>query len=273
LNGLVRAQFGVDQATEGRYTYVAAALMLPALGGALGIWVGRQPAWRHAALLPLLVVALLANGYGLLSGKVPFQERANFTRAYVEVVTSHADAPAVLASEGIFPYPAPPALLRLTADHGSPLTDRWMPSVVRTTTPELRDQALSGIVAASVSVEQPSEAPTSGNLEVVTAHHVVWTSSGTACVEAEASGAAPSVTVRLEATDDLSVQAGASGVLSVALGLEASPQTPIATADVEAGTTHLVRLPDMEPGSSWSVRLDLPAYRGLTSVCSADPAG
>jgi hypothetical protein len=144
--------------------------------------------------------------------------------------------------------------------------------VVRPTTPELRDQALSGIVAASVSVEQPSAAPTGGTVEVLTAHHVVWTTNGTACVEVEASGAAPSVTVRLEGTDDLSVQAGASGVLSVALGLEAAPQTPIATADVEAGTTHLVRLPDMDPETRWTVRLDLPAYRGLTSVCSADPA-
>lgn len=273
VTGLVRAQFGVDQATEARYTYVAAALLLPAIGAALGAWIGRALSWRHAVLLPLLPVALLANGYALLPGKVGFQERADFTRAYVEVVTSHRDAPAVIESQGIFPFPAPAELLRLIAAYGSPLSDRWFPSVAPATTPELRDQALAGMLAAGVVIERTAEAATgAGALAVLTAQHVSWTTDGTSCVAIETSGAAPSVTLRLQEADDLTVRAGSGGVLSVALGLETVPQAALATGPIEAGMTYLVRLPDLGPEPSWTVRLDLPAVRGPTTVCSSDAA-
>lgn len=276
VTGLVRAQFGTDQATEARYTYVAAAFLLPTLGAALGAWSGRDLGWARAALVPLLGVALLANAYALLPGKGTFQQRADFTRAYVEVVQAHSDAPAIIASQGIFPYPSPAGLLRLIAAHGSPLTDRWLPSVVRPTTPELRDQALTGMLAAGLTVEptgEPTAEQTGGELEVLAARHVAWVAAGTACVELEATGAEPSITLRPARSENLAVQAGAGGTLSIALGLEAPPQLPVATPAVEAGSRYLVGLPDLGPGAGWTVRIDLPGVRGRTSVCGADPAG
>jgi hypothetical protein len=294
VTGLVRAQLGTDQATEARYTYVAAAFMLPAVGAALGraldIALGagetgdrdaaeraprravRDARWRLATLVPLLAFALLANGYSLRPGKATFQERADFTRAYVEVIGAHADAPAVLDSQGIFPYPRPTEMLRLAAAHGSPLSDRWVPSVVRPTTPELRDQALTGMLAAGIEIEQ-RQAPIGGPIGMLGTQHVAWMAHGTACAQVDAIGSAPSVTLRLEAADDLAVQAGAGGTLSVALGLEAAPGAALATADTEAGESYVIRLPDLEPGTRWTVRLDLPGVRGpVTTVCSADPA-
>jgi hypothetical protein len=294
VTGLVRAQFGTDQATEARYTYVAAAFMLPAVGTALGRTVDtalaareagnryagkprprrvlRDARWRLAMLVPVLAIALLANSYSLRPGKATFQERADFTRAYVEVIAAHADAPAIVDSQGIFPYPRPTEMLRLAAAHGSPISDRWVPSVVRTTTPELRDQALTGMLAAWIEVGQRQE-PTGGPIQVLETQHVAWMARGTACAEVEAIGAAPSMRLQMDASDDLAVQAGVGGTLSVALGLEAAPGSPLATADTEAGESYLIQMPDLEPGARWTVRVDLPGVRGQpTTVCSADTA-
>lgn len=128
LTGLIRAQLEADAALYTRYTYLAGALLLVALGALIGRDFDRLmaiPGPRRAAVAVAAVVVALSLAWNvqlLIAGRSLFLERAERTRALVMLALEPLP-PGVEPDRTLILVPSPASLARLIAEHGSPLAD------------------------------------------------------------------------------------------------------------------------------------------------------
>ncbi len=140
LYGLVavsRAGFTSDQAHYPRYTYVAVILAVAGVAPLLG------PAARHLVSRPhrtrllvsavtggVVAVSLAWNVRLLLAGREVFLERAEFTRALIEVALDDPLPLGAVPDRSLVYVPSPASLRRLVGAYGNPLTDVLAPDAI-----------------------------------------------------------------------------------------------------------------------------------------------
>lgn len=128
LTGLVRAQLVDDAALYTRYTYLAGALLMVAIGALIGpriVGLALTPRVRLVAVATggtVLVLAVAWNLQLLVAGRGLFLERAERTRALVGVALDRLP-PAVDPDRTLILVPSPRSLDRLVAAYGTPLLD------------------------------------------------------------------------------------------------------------------------------------------------------
>lgn len=264
--GLVRAQFGVDQATEARYLYSAAMLILVGAAAALGaITRSRRPA-QLVVLAPLLAVALVANLNALWQGRAEFQARADYARALVTVAEELAATPAIKHSDGVFPLPPPRSLVGLVEQYGSPTRDRWWPGVVKAVSPERYDLALFELTGQQLTLV-PATPADRGSPPVVIEHADSAMNEVDGCLRLMVTGPDPRITLSVPPNNSIYLSSAGAGVVQVFLALRAGPQEAASTRFVvEAGTTYLLTLPQID--AEWTVRIDPASVLPESSICA-----
>ncbi len=144
LTGLVRAQLVADAALYTRYTYFAGPLLLVALGALVGPDLRMLPTTPRLRMLliatggTVLTLALVWNVRLLIEGRALFLERAERTRALVTVGLSGLPQE-IERDRTLILVPSPASLVRLVAEHGSPLQD----SLVVGGVPPISDAAMA----------------------------------------------------------------------------------------------------------------------------------
>jgi hypothetical protein len=141
--GLVRAQLGSDAAGYTRYTYLSGMLALVCIASLIGrpTISRRRVPWVVGAGILALAVSLAWNLQLLIAGRALFAERAELTRALVTIGTTDPLPVGVDPDLTLVLVPSPSELRRLTAEHGSPLTDALAPSFVPAVSAEAIEEA------------------------------------------------------------------------------------------------------------------------------------
>ncbi len=134
LLSLVRAQLDVDATYYSRYSYLSGIFAL------LGIaeLIGRRPVPADprvrfvavAAVASVFVLSLTLNVSLLLGGRELFAQRAEMTRALVQLGTTMPLPPGVNPDLSLVLVPSPVRLDRIVAQYGSPLHDSLAGDVV-----------------------------------------------------------------------------------------------------------------------------------------------
>jgi hypothetical protein len=146
LLGLVRASDGADANVYTRYTYLSGMLALIAIAGI----VGRRampavPRRRLAAVALATVAAVVAVSWNvrlLVVGREVFAERADLTRAFVELGLSDPLPAGVDPRLSLILVPSPEQLRAIVARYGSPLSDSLSPAAVHPIPDAARAEAL-----------------------------------------------------------------------------------------------------------------------------------
>ena len=147
LLALVRSQLDdVDASQYSRYTYLSGILVLLALAGLVGRVALPEAGRRRPALLgagaAVLAVSLTWNGALLIAGRELFADRADLTRAFIELGLERPLPDGVDPDLSLILVPAPSVLPRLLDRFGSPLSDALAPDAVRPIPDEAREEAL-----------------------------------------------------------------------------------------------------------------------------------
>ena len=146
LLGLVRGQMEADATYFSRYSYLSGILVL--LGAAA--LVGRPtlpiaPRSRllvAGALAAVLTLSLLWNVRLLFAGRDLFAERADLTRAFIELGLSRPLPDGVDPALSLVLVPAPTKLAAIVDRYGSPLDDRLAGTAVPPISDGAREEAL-----------------------------------------------------------------------------------------------------------------------------------
>ena len=148
LLALVRSQLeGVDASQYTRYTYLSGLFALIVLGALIGRRTvpaaGRRRSIAFAAGAAAFALALTWNGALLVAGRGLFAERADLTRAYIELATSRPLPSGVRSDLNLVLVPSPSALPALLERYGSPLTDALAADTIPPISDDARREALS----------------------------------------------------------------------------------------------------------------------------------
>lgn len=145
LTGLTRSGLFEGIVEYTRYTYVAAVLMMLALGSLIGpVSVPSTAAGRLTSLSVLgtwLAFSLVTNVGLLILGRELFLERAEMTRALETVALERDRPPGVDEGRTLVLVPSPDALRQIVARYGDPRTDALVPWSVRPISPEVLAEA------------------------------------------------------------------------------------------------------------------------------------
>jgi len=147
LLALVRSQLDdVDASQYARYTYLSGILVLLALAGIVGRVTLPETGRRRRAMLAagaaVLAVSLTWNGALLIAGRELFADRADLTRAFIELGLDRPLPDGVDPDLSLILVPAPAVLPGLLERFGSPLADAFAPDAVRPIPDEARAEAL-----------------------------------------------------------------------------------------------------------------------------------
>lgn len=148
LIAVTRAGVTAGQVQYTRYTYVAAALALIALGTLLGPWLrtlagttGRRRLATFAGAALVLELALVWNVRLLVEGRQIFVDRAAMTRALVTVALA-PDRPATVdLGRSLVLVPSPARLELIVRSYGTPTNDVLEPWAVPTLDPAVLAEA------------------------------------------------------------------------------------------------------------------------------------
>jgi hypothetical protein len=143
--GLVRAQLEPDASRYTPYTYYSGILAMLGLVTLIGRSWPIRPRDRPVAAIGIASIAGLSfvwNVQLLIGGGGLQAERAELTRAFVELAETEPLPGGVPAERSLVTIPSPLDTRRIVVDYGSPLTDLVVPWAVREPTPTVRDEAL-----------------------------------------------------------------------------------------------------------------------------------
>jgi hypothetical protein len=147
LLALVRSQLEEVDATQyTRYTYLSGLLALISLAAVVGRpavpAIGRPRLAAVAGFGVALALSLVWNGALLVSGRELFADRADLTRAFVELGLERPLPEGVRSDLNLVLVPSPDALPGILERFGSPLADSLAGDAVRPISDEARDEAL-----------------------------------------------------------------------------------------------------------------------------------
>ncbi len=127
LLSLVRAQLDVDATYYSRYSYLSGIVALIGLASLVGHRpLPVAPRWRIlaiAAVASVFVLSLTLNISLLIGGRALFEQRADLTRALVDLGTTTPLPAGVDPALSLVLVPSPDRLERIVEAHGSPLHD------------------------------------------------------------------------------------------------------------------------------------------------------
>jgi hypothetical protein len=139
LIGLARAWVGPDVAQYTRYTYISAVLLIVGVAAQVG---PARPDSRGLRLATqfgaacVLTLSLVWNARLLVAGRDLFANRAEVTRAFVQVALERPLPATTDPDRTLVLVPSPNALERIVGAYGSPLDDTIVPWAVRRPDPE-----------------------------------------------------------------------------------------------------------------------------------------
>jgi hypothetical protein len=147
LLALVRSQLeDVDASQYARYTYLSGILVLLALAGLVGRPAVPETGRRRLAALgagaAVFAMSLVWNGALLVAGRELFADRADLTRAFIELGLERPLPDGVDPDLSLILVPAPNVLPGVLARFGSPLDDALARDAVRPIPDEARREAL-----------------------------------------------------------------------------------------------------------------------------------
>ncbi len=259
--GLSRADLPGDFATRSRYVYVAAFLLIPALGDLIGsLSTGRKvPRPATVGLIALAALSIGANVLDLRAGRTQFARDAGLTRAYLTLL---ADRPADSSPDPTLPlgWPDVRQLDEILQRYGSPLEDTLVPSnVVPPTTSQL-EQAVLGMTRGSFSASAVGPAALAGDLiPIVLGSGGAAVTAGGSCLSIVTAAADGWVTLSVPVGGGLLVEGPVDGA-TASLGWTLPPASRTAIALPTSPTDRWsIAVPDLGMGGlPWQVRLDLP---------------
>lgn len=265
LVGLVRAQYGVEQATAGRYVYVSA---LFALIAAIA-WIGR-PRQQHPlmllAVLPVLAIALGSNAVQLEAGRSRLATFGAETRAVVALVMRDASLEISTDDDPIRYLGRPSRVRALVAEHGSPVDVELEPGDPPIQ-PATWDVALFRLIEHDLVPSRLDGLPGDlSEIELLDSSDVVIRDEGP-CVGARVVGPDPWVAVNVPPGEELIVQSDMSGAAQLFVYWHGAPQEATSTTlPLLFDVPHAVSLPHVaEPRVK--ARVDPPPGSELLLVC------
>lgn len=277
LVGFVRAHhLESNFALKSRYVYVAAFLLILAVADWLPELRARMTsqARRRVAVTRLLAIALVAsivvNIKALAVTRDQFQNRADFTRAYIALALAHGDEPWV--DPNSVPFAMPPMRLLLTTleRYGSPLRDSLVPGVAKAPRAGAYEAALLGMVGDGYRVEPSAPSGEPAPVRVIETEDLVAAPDGE-CIRLVDAGPNGAVTVSVPGGIRIRVTAASTLRGSSLLGIDLPPSRPI-DLDLAPGSPVDVLIPDIGDGRMWRIRLEVPDAIGQISVCAVRTA-
>lgn len=258
ITALVRVDAGPsgsEMAAAPRYIAISAPLIAIALAGLLGRPTDRSAARLRAVVVaPLLVLALVSNGFALVDAAPRYATDATAVRAAFRIWDRDRAAPAVRDSERL-PLGGD-RLDAMLAAYGSPVTDTIRPSVVLPITADALDRALFVIVrddlivvpdigAVGADRTQPPADVGAFEMEV---------RSETGCLHLVPSGPGGLVWLTVPFPDSLRFATEGWGDVHVFVARDAPFQDAASISQpILARQRYRIALPDMGPGSTWRV--------------------
>jgi hypothetical protein len=270
IAGLVRVDrpLGSEMAAAPRYITTTAVLFAITIAGLLGRPRDSSAAsLRALALIPIVAVALIANGRALVIAGERYATEATDRRAALGIWAAMPDAPAVRESKRL-PLTAA-ALRRVAATGGLPTQDELRPTVILPITSATRDRALFSLVRDGLVVT-PAEP---GAVEPGTVHGAEGTfhaiaSASAGCLHDRAAGSDNLTWFRIASGGSFRVVPAGSGPLTIHLAREADFQPaaakhyPVATA-----VSYLVTVPDLGDRPPWRVAVHLGPGIDSATIC------
>lgn len=250
VTGLVRAQFGDEQAAAPRYVYVAAAFLLPVVADAL-----RDVRWQG-----VLGWALVA-GYALalLNGAVHLRQFAHERAAAVAVQSAELETLSVFegAPDMNLNQLVDPALPPITAGQYFTAVDALGSPVPATDVGGLAhlpatavNQAMQSVFAGAVRTDAAGTGKATN-----------------ACQDSQAAATAY-VDRPVPSNGTISLAGSAGGTASIWISYLAPPTgLPAKQVVLIPGTVTTIRLPDTGKAIDWTVRVGLPPA-GTVSICT-----
>ena len=267
---------GYDHAVAGRFVYPAAFLLALAvvdLAPRRGEWSarGRRIGLATAAVLLIaLGTSIAGNVDALRDERARFEFEATRTRAFVAVALDRGSEPWVDRTSPRDWMPSVAELERVIERHGSPVHDRWFPSVAEPPDRTALEEALLALAGEGFRVEAPSADGSLALTEIRAGEGAVTKESR--CV---AAGVTPQTPLWL-----LGVPSRARVRVTVSRDLKARiflahPGGPARRifADFELGVARDIVVPDVGDARPWDVLVDSPGGPAPITTCVLLPMG
>jgi hypothetical protein len=279
ITGLARASAGPDQAAASRYVYATAPLVLLAVSAWLARLAPFDPRRMRVGLTVavFLAVALTANLVQLRGWHRFFSDRANETIAAAAILLEYGGTPALPAEVAPTPsedlqianLPSPQRLRTVFARDGSPLDDPL--ADIPETTAEMAERALLRLVAPRFLIEPIPVLPDGVVPPALSGPTDLTLTVEGACHRAVATGPAPAAEASVAQGGQIYVVAEGGGPVSAELARSPDPPVSVRVAgQLPAAGVAAVSVPDLEDGTEWIVRLELPAS-GDSLICASAP--
>jgi hypothetical protein len=270
IAGLVRVDrsLGPEMAAAPRYITTTVVLLAITVAGLLGRPRDAPAAgMRMLALVPIVAIALVANGLALVHAGNRYAVEATELRTTIAVWTEMQDAPAVRESTHL-PLP-PDELGRVLASGGVPTRDTLRPAVVWPITGQLRDRALFALVRDDLVVAEAG--PVDGDPAAVHAaegsFQTIASGAGDCLVDRPA-GPDNLIWFRIPSGGSFRVVTDGSGDLMIHLAREAAFQPAAAVHHAVATTVvYRVTVPDLGARPPWRVAIKLGPGIGSATIC------
>ena len=251
--GRLHADPGYDHAVSSRFVYVAAFLLVLAVVDLLpprSSWALRTDR-RGVAVPALLLVALgcviAANAQALGEKRSEFQERADRTRAFIDVALERGHEPWVDRKSPRGWMPSVSELERTVQLHGSPLRDELFPGVIDPPSVTAREVALLGLIGDGFRVERARGPSGRCARARFGAHAAVWVV-----------GVPPRARVRVISSSPLAAR--------IFLARKGGPGRPI-YANFDPSVPQDVVIPDVGDGRLWELAVDSVPASGAVRLC------
>jgi hypothetical protein len=257
----------VSQATESRYVYVAAVLLLITTSG----WIGRRFATlqlRSVAVLALFVMAALgSNLIALRDGGRIFQDFWVHTRAALIVTDRYGGSPAVSEDEAIFPLVGQRRLSELRSTLGWSVDDAILPEAPAPS-PTLIDAQLYRLVSEHFVVESGPSMPMAVERPRVDGSMDARVSRDSGCLSVWGTGADPQIGFLIDGGLAIAAETDRDGDAQAFVALF-GPYVEERSQRFEmlSGLVYTIRAPDIGEERPWKLRLDPPADGQATRIC------
>ena len=275
--GLTRANLPGDFANRSRYVYIAAFFIVLAVVDWIPIlraWAGQDQTRRAlvgGGLVAVLVASLAANAIDMRHNRALANGHADRTRAAIAFdLSPQWNAPWVDPAAVLPGMPAPARVRAIVAASGSPLHDALFPMVAPPPSAQARESTLLLMLGSNFLAEPSNGAGTTQPLQPGDLHGVT-AESASGCTRLQGTGSDGTATFTVPGGDRLRVTPTADLKSTIAIGKDRPPSRTIDLA-VAAGAAEDVVVPDLGDGSTFALKLSLPAAAGATTVCLVSPS-
>lgn len=272
--GLVRAQFGEEQATSSRYMYPSVVFLLLLL---TSLVTAVRLAWRTKLIVVAAVtLSLVGNLTQLAAGSALLTKRAAAQRAVLQTVELFRESPDLNREARLAPIYMSDVTLQSYFDtielfgspYGRPHLASLMaqPQDIRNTIDEVLFHVFRHTLGISETDARTDIAGSPPGLEK--AESFVSRSSG-ACLDLVFSGAESLVHITMPSATALLFRTTRTGPIRITLALMGDFHTPNSLGEVvKADRFYWLPLPDVRDLLPWRLRLELPAEAGEVKVCA-----